>query len=163
MPALKVLLADDHQLLLAGVKRALEDAGDLEVVGEARTGSQVLPLIGRTNPDVVLLDMRVPGIDGFSCVERIRLRYPKVKVVVPSVSASPGQSHASLAHGASGYLVNSINPSTCLRQCARRSREPSTTRSEYPRRTTSRSTRCGGARTEAGAVATPFGTARTAQ
>ena len=75
--AMKVLLADDHPLMLSGVRRVLEEEpGGFEVVGESRTGSQVLPLIGRTNPDVVLLDMRMPGIDGLGCLERIKAAYP---------------------------------------------------------------------------------------
>jgi DNA-binding NarL/FixJ family response regulator len=107
---MKILLADDHPLMLVGVRRVLEESNGFEVVGETRLGSEVLPLVGRTNPDVVLLDMRMPGIDGFSCLEAIRLRYPKVKVVVLSVSTNPEQIQAALARGASGYIVKSINP-----------------------------------------------------
>ena len=107
---MKVLIADDHQLMLAGVRRALEGAGDLEVVGEARTGSQVLPLIGRTNPDVVLLDIRMPEMDGLTCLELIRKRHPNTKVVILSVFSEPEQIQLALRKGASGYIVKSINP-----------------------------------------------------
>ena len=105
----KVLLADEQALMLVGVRRVLEESEGFEVVGEARVGSELLPLIGRTNPDVVLLDMRMPGIDGFGYLERIRLRYPKVKVIVLSVSTNPEHIQAALARGAS-YIVKSINP-----------------------------------------------------
>ena len=74
---MKILIADDHQLMLDGIRSALERCEDLEIVGEAHSGSEVLPLIGRTNPDVVLLDMRMPGMDGLTCLERIRERYPQ--------------------------------------------------------------------------------------
>lgn len=107
---MKILLADDHPLMLVGVRRVLEESEAFEIVGETRVGSEVLPLVERTNPDVVLLDMRMPGIDGLSCLERIRLRYPNVKIVVLSVSANPEQIQAALARGASGYIVKSINP-----------------------------------------------------
>ena len=73
---MKVLIADDHRLIVEGVKRALEDSPDFEVVGECNSGSQVLPLVGRTNPDIVLLDLRMPGADGLACLSRIRKQYP---------------------------------------------------------------------------------------
>jgi DNA-binding NarL/FixJ family response regulator len=109
MARLRVVIADDHQLLLAGVKHALEDVPDLEVVGEARTGSQVLPLIGRTKPDVVLLDIRMPEMDGITCLELIRKRHPNTKVVILSVFSEPEQIQLALRKGASGYIVKSIN------------------------------------------------------
>jgi DNA-binding NarL/FixJ family response regulator len=107
---MKVLLADDHPLMMVATRRVLEEDGEFEVVGEARVGSEVLPLIGRTHPDVVLLDMRMPGIDGLGCLERIRARFPKVKTVVLSMVSTPEQIQAALARGACGYIVKSINP-----------------------------------------------------
>ncbi|HEV8248566.1 MAG TPA: response regulator transcription factor, partial [Gaiellaceae bacterium] len=74
--AIKVLLADDHRLILAGIRRALEEVEDLEVVGEAESGSQVLPLIHQTSPDLVLLDLRLPDMSGLACLDAIRQRYP---------------------------------------------------------------------------------------
>ncbi|HEY7603492.1 MAG TPA: response regulator transcription factor, partial [Gaiellaceae bacterium] len=99
----KVLLCDGQALMLLGVRQVLEQADGFDVVGEARVGSEVLPLIGRTNPDVVLLDMRMPGIDGLGCLDRIRLRHPNVKVVIFSVSTNTEHIQAALARGASGY------------------------------------------------------------
>ena len=61
---MRVLIADDHPLMLVGLRRTLENAQGFEVVAEARSGTEVLPLIGRTSPDAVLLDLRMPGIDG---------------------------------------------------------------------------------------------------
>ena len=82
---MKVLIADDHRLMRAGIRAALEHAEDIEIVGEADTGSQVLPLIGQKDPDLVLLDIRMPQMDGLTCLDRIRKRHPKVKVVILSV------------------------------------------------------------------------------
>ena len=80
---LRVLLADDHQLILDGVKRALEESPDeFEIVGEANKGSQVLPLVKRTQPHVVLLDLRMPEVDGLVCLDQIKKRYPEIKVIV---------------------------------------------------------------------------------
>ncbi|HKI91864.1 MAG TPA: response regulator transcription factor, partial [Gaiellaceae bacterium] len=79
---LKVLIADDHRLMVSGIHRALDDEDEMEVVGEATTGAQVMPLVKQTNPDVVLLDIRMPKMDGLQCLEQIRVRYPDVKVVM---------------------------------------------------------------------------------
>ena len=107
---MKVLIADDHRLIVDGIKRALEQSPDFEVVGEASSGSQVLPLVGRTNPDLVLLDLRMPGADGLTCLAQIKKRYPEVKVVVLSVSTDQNVIQTALQRGASAYIVKSINP-----------------------------------------------------
>ena len=107
---MKVLIADDHRLILAGIRRALEAVEDIEIVGEANVGSQVLPLVRRTNPDVVLLDMRMPQMDGLACLDQIRKHCPKVKVVVLSVFGDSDHIQAAFRHGASGYIVKSVNP-----------------------------------------------------
>jgi DNA-binding NarL/FixJ family response regulator len=107
---MRVLIADDHKLIVEGVKRALEEADDFEVVGECSSGSQVLPLVGRTNPDIVLLDLRMPGADGLTCLAQIKKRYPEVKVVVLSVSTDENVIQTVLMRGASAYIVKSINP-----------------------------------------------------
>ena len=86
---MKVLIADDHPLILAGIRRALEDADGFEVVGEASVGSQVLPMVSQLHPDLVMLDVRMPEMDGLTCLDRIRERHPKVKVVMLSVSTDP--------------------------------------------------------------------------
>ena len=61
---MKVLLADDHRLMLDGIRRALEEDGGFEIVGETQNGAQVLPLVGQTGPDLVVLDVRMPNMDG---------------------------------------------------------------------------------------------------
>jgi NarL family two-component system response regulator LiaR len=115
----RVLIADDHPLILAGIKRALEDADGFEVVAEASSGSQVLPLISQTDPDLALLDLRMPEMDGLTCLDRIRKQHPKVKVVILSVSTDPEIVQTVLNHGAAAYVVKSVNPidlSSALRQ-----------------------------------------------
>jgi DNA-binding NarL/FixJ family response regulator len=108
--AIKVLLADDHRLILAGIRRALEEVEDLEVVGEAESGSQVLPLIHQTNPDIVLLDLRMPDMSGLACLDSIRQRYPEVKVVILSAFNDPEHIQAAFQRGATAYIVKSVNP-----------------------------------------------------
>lgn len=107
---LRVLLADDHPLVLVGLRRVLEEASGFEVVGEARAADEVLALVQRSSPDVVVLDLRLPRLGGLRCLEQIRDRHPGVKVVVLSVSSDPADVRAALARGASGYIAKSIEP-----------------------------------------------------
>jgi two-component system nitrate/nitrite response regulator NarL len=107
---LKILIADDHPLVLAGASRTLELDGGFEIVGETDQGVDVVPLIGRVHPDVVLLDLRMPRIDGLTCLDRIRSLYPDVKVVICSMSAAPDEVQEAFRRGAAGYIVKNINP-----------------------------------------------------
>ena len=108
--AIKVLLADDHRLVLSGIRRALEEVDDIEVVGAAESGSQVLPLIHQTSPDLVLLDLRLPDMNGLTCLDAIRKKYPEVKVVVLSAFNDPEHIQAAFQRGATAYIVKSVSP-----------------------------------------------------
>ena len=74
---LKVLIADDHPLIIAGIRRTIEHVEDMHVVGEAQSGSELLQLIERRRPDVVLMDLRMPGVTGTEMIELIRTRWPQ--------------------------------------------------------------------------------------
>jgi DNA-binding NarL/FixJ family response regulator len=108
--AVRVLIADDHRLMVEGTKHALERAGGFEVVGEAVNGVQVLPLIRRLKPQLVLLDLRMPQMDGLTCLAKIRKEFPDVKVAILSVSQDPELIQTALKRGASAYIVKSIDP-----------------------------------------------------
>jgi DNA-binding NarL/FixJ family response regulator len=107
---LRILVADDHRLVLEGIRAALEQDESFEIVGEARFGSQVLPLVNQLRPDLVLLDLRMPEMDGLACLELLRKRFPEVKVVVLSVYSDAEHIEAALSRGACGYIVKSISP-----------------------------------------------------
>jgi DNA-binding NarL/FixJ family response regulator len=107
---LKVVVADDHRLILDGIKNALEEDGAFEIVGEATSGERVLPVVTRTNPDLVVLDLRMPGMDGLACLEQIKKRFPKTKVVILSASTDERVIESVLSRGASAYIVKSVNP-----------------------------------------------------
>jgi DNA-binding NarL/FixJ family response regulator len=117
----KVLIADDHPLLIAGIRRALELSENIEVVGEAHSGPEVMSLIERRRPDLVLLDLRMPGVSGTDCIERIRATWPEVKTVVLSACADRDSIDSALNAGASAYVVKSVNPAdiaSVIRQAA---------------------------------------------
>jgi DNA-binding NarL/FixJ family response regulator len=107
---LRVLIADDHRLMVEGTKQALEKAGGFEVVGEAVTGVQVLPLVRRLKPELVLLDLRMPQMDGLTCLSKIKKEFPDVRVAILSVSQDPEMIQTALKRGASAYIVKSIAP-----------------------------------------------------
>jgi DNA-binding NarL/FixJ family response regulator len=110
MAHLRVVIADDHRLMLEAIKTALADADDIEIVGQTTSGSQVLPLVGQTEPDLVVLDVRMPEMDGLTCLDRLQQRYPKVKVVVLSGVDDPQVIEAALSRGASAFIVKRIDP-----------------------------------------------------
>ena len=107
---MRVVIADDHRLVLDGIRRALEADGNFEIVGETQTGTQVLPLVSRTTPDLVLLDVRMPHMDGLACLDEIKRRHPDVKVVMLSASSNPELVEAALRRGAAAYIIKTVNP-----------------------------------------------------
>ena len=79
-------------------------------MGEVLVGSQVVPAVSETAPDVVLLDLRMPELDGLTCLTRLRKHHPKVAVVVLSSYSDPGQIEAARQAGAVGYVVKTVEP-----------------------------------------------------
>ena len=106
---LKVLVADDHPLIVQGLRRTLDACDDIEVVGEAHTGAEVLPLVERRSPDIVLLDLRMPEMDGVECIAEIKRRWPEVKAVVLSSSDDRASIDAAISAGASAYVIKSVS------------------------------------------------------
>lgn len=100
---MRVLLADDHQILRDGIRRGLEAAGE-EVVGEADNGEQALELVRETRPDIVIMDLTMPVLDGVTATRRITEEFPDVKVVVLTMHDDPPRTRAALEAGAIGYL-----------------------------------------------------------
>ena len=109
MRRLRVLVADDHRLILKAIRLVLGEAEDIEIVGEATSGSQVLPLIGRTNPDLVLLDIAMPEMDGLTCLDRIQKLHPGTAVVVLSSHDDPETIASALARGAKSFIGKMVD------------------------------------------------------
>lgn len=102
---IKVLIVDDHALVRMGIRRLLDDLPDMEVVADAESGEQALALVKSHKPDVVLLDMKMLGIDGWEVTRRLKKSHPQVKVIaVTAMCAEPLPTRV-LQLGAMGYLT----------------------------------------------------------
>jgi DNA-binding NarL/FixJ family response regulator len=110
MRRLKVLIADDHQLMLGAVRASLSQQEDIEVVGEANSGEKVLPLVAQTGPDAVLLDVRMPGMDGLTVLELLQEQYPRIVVVMLSGIDDPVLVRGALERGASAFVLKHVDP-----------------------------------------------------
>ncbi|OMI32925.1 two component LuxR family transcriptional regulator, partial [Streptomyces sparsogenes DSM 40356] len=101
-----VLIADDEELTRTGLRALLSAKPDLEVVAEAADGGEVLPLVRRTRPDVVLMDVRMPGMDGIEATRRLRAALDEPpKVVVITTFESDEHVYDALRAGADGFLL----------------------------------------------------------
>jgi DNA-binding NarL/FixJ family response regulator len=110
MRRLKVLIVDDHPLMLRAIRASLSRQEDIEIVGEVDSGEKVLPLVGQTGPDAVLLDVRMPGMDGLTVLERLRAEYPSIAVVMLSGIDDPVLVRAALERGASAFVLKHVDP-----------------------------------------------------
>ena len=108
--------------MLDAIRWSLSQDEDIEVVGEANSGENVLALVGQTAPDAVLLDVRMPGIDGLTVLERLREQYPSVSVVMLSGIEDPALVRGALDRGAAAFVLKHVEPrdlSSAVRQSVR--------------------------------------------
>lgn len=122
MAKIRVLLADDHAILRAGLRMLLNAQADIEVVAEAADTREALALVGETTPDVLTLDLTMPGGGSIKLIERLREEYPKTKVVVLTMHDDPAYLRAVLAAGGAGFVVKSAADAdllTAIRAAAR--------------------------------------------
>ncbi len=106
----RVVIVEDHPLVLSAIREIFEHADGFAVVGMASSGLQVEPLVARTRPDLVLLDLQLPGLDGLSCLALLRERHPDATVVVFSGLDEPESIDKALSGGAAAYVNKSITP-----------------------------------------------------
>lgn len=107
---IRVVLADDEALVRGGLKMILESEGDISVVGEAENGDQVVDLAVEKDPDVVVMDIRMPGMDGIAATKLIGLRMPDVKVLVVTTFHLDDYVLSALRSGADGFLLKDAAP-----------------------------------------------------
>ena len=102
---IRVILADDHTLVRAGIRSLLEKLPDVEVVGEADDGREVLSLVKQHRPDVVLMDITMPGLNGLEAAARMAKEFPEVRVIMLSMHNNEEYYWRALKAGAAGYLL----------------------------------------------------------
>ncbi|HVT57131.1 MAG TPA: response regulator transcription factor [Thermoanaerobaculia bacterium] len=110
MQMIKVLLADDHQIFREGVKSVLEAAGDLVVTGEASSGEEALEKADALSPDVVVLDLSMPGKGGLETTRELKRRNRRLRVLILTVHPEDHHAIRCFAHGADGYMVKDVAP-----------------------------------------------------
>ncbi|PBC60363.1 DNA-binding response regulator [Streptomyces sp. Tue6028] len=119
MTAIRLLLVDDDPLVRAGLSLMLGGADDIEIVGEAADGGEVEALVDRTRPDVVLMDIRMPTVDGLTATERLRGREEAPQVIVLTTFHADDQVLRALGAGAAGFVLKDTPPAEIL-QAVRR-------------------------------------------
>lgn len=107
---IRVLLADDHEVIRSGIRRLFELEDDIDVIDEAESGEQAYELYNKLTPDVLLMDMSMPGIGGLEALKRILARDNKAKVVIFSMHENPTFATQALTNGATAYIVKSDRP-----------------------------------------------------
>jgi len=105
MPTIRILIADDHLIIRQGLRLIIETEPDFELVGEAKDGAEALQLWGGLNPDVVLMDLRMPGMDGLTAIERLHVSHPGIAVVILTTFNEDDLMLRGLRAGARGYLL----------------------------------------------------------
>lgn len=105
---IKVMLVDDHELLILGLKALLEKKENIEVVGEASSGEEAIKLCKELEPEVVVMDIRMPGISGIEACREIKQYNPTIKVLMLTSYADDEAVFASLIAGAEGYVLKEI-------------------------------------------------------
>ena len=111
---IRVLLVDDHRLVRAGLTSLLATAAGVEVVGEAADGAQALEQVAATSPDVVLMDLSMPVMDGVTATRALRTRHPETRVVVLSSFSDRSRVREAVAAGATGYVLKDCTPDELL-------------------------------------------------
>ncbi len=101
----RIIITDDHPVVRKGLRLVIEEEPDLKVVGEAGDGRTALELISRIQPDIALLDLDMPLLDGFAVTAEIRKAVPRVKVIILTIHSEPDLLHRAMNLGASGYIV----------------------------------------------------------
>jgi DNA-binding NarL/FixJ family response regulator len=108
--SIRVVLADDHDLVRSGIKALLSMIEGVEVIAEARDGRELIKLVESLNPDVVLTDISMPGMDGITAISNIHDKHPEVRLLVLSMYDTVDFVKRAVANGACGYLVKDAPP-----------------------------------------------------
>lgn len=111
---IRVLLVDDHELFRRGVKSLLSAEPDIEIIGEAHNGREAVEKAGELMPDLILMDVSMPDIDGLEATRRIKQTMPYVKILILTVSDLEQNLFEAIKAGAQGYLLKNVDPEHLL-------------------------------------------------
>ena len=106
---IRVLIADDQELIRQSLSFVLDAQADIEMVGTASNGREAIELIRKEKPDVVLMDIRMPEVDGVECTRLIKSAYPQIKVIILTTFDDDEYVFGALRYGASGYLLKGVS------------------------------------------------------
>lgn len=115
MPTIRILIADDHPVVRKGMRAMLETEPDLEVIGEAKNGAEAVEQYRQMAPDVVLMDLVMPGVDGIEAIQQIRAADPRARIMVLTSFTSDEKVFAAIRAGAAGYMLKDSDPDDLLR------------------------------------------------
>ena len=107
---IRVVLADDHDLVRSGIKALLSTVDGVQVIAEARNGTELVALLDTVQPDIVMTDISMPGMDGITAIAEIHSRHPDVKVIVLSMYDTVDFVKRAVSNGACGYLMKDAPP-----------------------------------------------------
>ena len=113
-PRIRILVADDHAILRSGLRMLINTQSDMEVVGEAVDGEDAIRRVGELDPDIVLLDLSMPGMGGIRALEVIRERYPRTRVLVLTMHDEYAYVRSVLAAGGAGFVVKRVDDAELL-------------------------------------------------
>ena len=111
---IRLLIADDHPIVRGGLRGMLSSQPEFEVVGEATTGTEAVDLTIRLNPNVVLMDLRMPEMDGVDATTQIKARRPDTQILVLTTYDTDADIHRALDAGATGYILKDTSPEDLL-------------------------------------------------
>jgi len=114
MPKIKVLIVDDQDLILESLNIVLGMEDDIEVVGLAKNGEEAINHCEKSQPDIILMDINMPIMDGVVATEKIKLRFPLTKIMILTSYKEVEYVLAALSHGAEGYLLKAIHPKNLI-------------------------------------------------
>lgn len=106
---IKVLLVDDHDLVRLGIKKLLSDVPNIQIVGEANSGEKAIEIIEKVKPDVILMDVKMPGMGGLEATKQIVHKHPEIKILVVTVYGDEPYPTRVLQAGASGYMTKGVS------------------------------------------------------
>lgn len=110
MKKIRVLIADDHELVRRGLVSIISTEQEFDIIGEAKNGREAIEMAKTTRPDIILLDIRMPDIDGITATKEIKANMPEVKILVLTAFQNEHEIFAAIGAGVSGYILKDISP-----------------------------------------------------